>query len=305
MLVGATASGKGGVAHEAARRLGGEILAMDSMKVYRGMDIGTAKPPAQRMQELPYHMVDVVDPWEPYSAARFLEEADRVIAQVHAGGRPLVVSGGTPLYMKALMEGLFKGPGAQPLLRERLARRAREEGTAALHGELSRIDPASARRIRPTDERRILRALEVYETTGLPISEFQKQEGGRRPGYRFGVVGIRRGREDLHRRIAERAERMVGSGWEAEMRRLFDHPRGIGPQAEQSVGVREWRKVFSREWSQEEALAQIVRRTRRFAKQQLTWFRRFPEIHWIDAAPDEEGGRLVEETLAIWERLCA
>ena len=174
-IVGCTASGKSSLGVELARRTGGEIISIDSMKVYRGMDIGTAKPSDAVRREVPHHLINVVDPWEDFSVAQYVALADRAIEDTHARGKTIYVVGGTPLYIKALSEGLFEGPGADPQTRERLQAIAKEQGPPALHERLQQADPVAAERIHRNDLRRLVRALEVYELTGKPISTLQEQ----------------------------------------------------------------------------------------------------------------------------------
>ena len=214
-ILGCTASGKGGAARALAAELGGEIVSVDSMKVYRGMDIGTAKPtPAQRAA-IPHHLIDVADPWDAFSAAEFVEQADKAVAAIHARGRPVVAVGGTVLYFKCFYQGLFAGPSADEALRAQIRTRAEREGLEALHAELARVDPEAAARIHRNDLRRIERALEVYRLTGTPISELQRQwdsDAIRRPEWDWRLVGLRRDKDAASRRINERVRRMVAEG---------------------------------------------------------------------------------------------
>ena len=224
VITGQTASGKEGLAVAVAAALGGEIVSADSMKVYRGMDIGTAKPSADQRRAVPHHLLDVADPGETFSTALWARMADLALADIHARGRTPVVSGGTPLYLKALLEGMFEGPAADQGVRDRLRAEAEARGTGELHERLMKIDPAAAARIHRNDLRRIVRALEIWELTGTPISELQRQWGSRRPRYRPLVVAIRRDREDLTRRIRDRVRRMMEAGLVDEVRRLAARP---------------------------------------------------------------------------------
>ena len=174
-ILGCTGCGKGAVGRELARRVGGQIVSVDSMKIYRRMDIGTAKPSAAERAAVPHHCIDVVEPSESFSVAQFVAHADRAIEAIDAAGDAVLAVGGTSLYIKALSEGLFEGPAAHEEVREEMRHRAREEGPAVLHAELAEIDPEAAGRIHPNDQRRIIRALEVYRTTGRRISELQEQ----------------------------------------------------------------------------------------------------------------------------------
>ncbi|OPX25338.1 MAG: tRNA (adenosine(37)-N6)-dimethylallyltransferase MiaA [Planctomycetales bacterium 4484_123] len=286
-ILGCTAGGKGAVGRELARRTGGHVISVDSMKVYRRMDIGTAKPtPAQRA-EIPHHCIDIVEPSESFSVARYLQCADQAIARVAAGGAVVLAVGGTALYIKALSEGLFEGPGADPAIRARLRARARKEGLAALHAELGRVDPHAAGRIHPNDEKRIIRALEVFELTGRPISRLQRQWDARRRRYECVFIGLRRSRQDTNRRINARVKRMIEMGLREEVATLLAEPKGLSPQAAQALGYAEMIRHLRGQCSLEEAVEQIKINTRQFAKQQRTWFRRFADVHWIDVAEDD------------------
>ncbi len=301
VLTGPTASGKERVAIEAARRLGGEIVSADSMKVYRGMDVGTAKAsPAQR-QAVPHHLLDVADPGETFSTARWVALADAASADVAARGRVPVVSGGTPLYLKALLEGLFEGPAADEGLRRRLRAEAAQRGTETLHARLAEVDPAAARRIHPNDLRRIVRALEVHELTGTPISEHQRQWGRDRGLYAPVIAGLRRDRADLDRRIAARARRMVEGGLLDEVKRLAARPEGLARGPRQALGYAEVLDHLDGHRTWDETVEAIVTHTRQLARAQLKWLRRFPGLVWIDAAPDATPEALAARVVGLWE----
>jgi tRNA dimethylallyltransferase len=299
-ITGCTACGKGRLAHALALHLGGEIISIDSMKVYRGMDVGTAKPPAAARAEVPYHLIDVADPWEPFSAARFAELADQAVEQVHARSRPVVAVGGTVLYLKCWYQGIFAGPGADPAIRAEIRRRAASEGLDALHAELARADPEAAARIHRNDLRRIERALEVYHLTGRPISELQRQWGRatpRRTDWRWVLIGLRRDREEVNRRINARVKQMLAAGLVEEARRIWSDPRGVGPQARQAVGYAELFEHFAGRWSLEEGIERIKIHSRRLAKQQRTWLKRLPKVHWLEASSVEDTADLLPLTL--------
>ncbi len=283
-LVGPTASGKTAVAIEVAERVGAEILSLDSMAIYRGMDIGTAKPTAAEQARVPHHLIDLVQPHEAFSTGRYVEAAEAAIADVTARGRRPLFVGGTALYLKALTEGFFDGPSADWALRERLEAEAAEHGTSALHERLRRVDPAAAARIHPNDLRRIVRAIEVYETTGAPISEQQAQFGSPSPDYECIVAGLRRGRAELYERINRRVDAMFSAGLIEEVRGLLEDPRGISHAAAQFVGYAEIIAHLRGEMTIEEAREKVKTRTRRFARRQLTWFRSMDFIRWVDAA---------------------
>ena len=301
VITGQTAGGKEALAAAAAARLGGEILSADSMKVYRGMDIGTAKPSAAERCAVPHHLLDVADPGETFSTARWLRLAEEAIAGVRARGRAAVVSGGTPLYLKALLEGLFEGPSADPCLRERLANEAGALGTPALHARLAQVDPAAASRIHPNDLRRITRALEVWELTGTPISQLQKQWGRRCGRWRPLAVAIRRDREDLTRRIRDRTRRMLAAGLVEETRRLAARPEGLAHGPRQALGYAEVLEFLAGRLAEVDLAEAIVAHTRQFARRQMTWLNRFTDIVWLDAAPDTPAESLAGEVVRLWQ----
>lgn len=286
-LIGCTACGKSEVALLLAERLGAEILSVDSMMIYRGMDIGTAKPSPQQRRRVPHHLIDVVEPAEPFSVARYVELADQAIKDIHSRGKRVVAVGGTALYIRALTEGLFAGPGADPALRRRLRDRARRLGSPALHAELARLDPDAAARIHPNDLRRIERALEVFHLTGQPISALQQQWDRPQRRYPCRFVGLRRRREDLNHRINLRVGRMIADGLVEEVRRLLASPGGMGMQARQALGYAQIVDYLEGRCTLERAIEQIKIHTRRLAKSQRTWFRRFRDVTWLDLEPDE------------------
>ena len=302
VITGQTASGKERLAVEVAVRLGGEILSADSMKVYRGMDIGTAKASAEQRRAVPHHLLDVADPGETFSAARWLELAEEVIADVHARGRVAIVSGGTPLYLKALLEGLFEGPSADAGVRAHLREEADRRGTPALHARLSGIDPAAARRIHPNDLRRIVRALEVWELTRAPISELQEQWGSRTAAYRPLLVAVRRDSGDLTSRITERVGRMMDAGLIEEVRRLAARTDGLAKGPRQALGCADVLEFLDGRLSEDELAPAIVAHTRQFARRQMTWLRRFEGIEWLDAAPDADAETLADRVVELWRR---
>jgi tRNA dimethylallyltransferase len=300
IVTGQTASGKERLAVEAARVLGGEIISADSMKVYREMDIGTAKPSAEQRQAVPHHLLDVADPGETFSAALWARMAEAAIADIHRRGRVPIVSGGTPMYLKALLEGLFEGPAADAAIRDRLAAEAQAAGTPALHARLSSVDPAAAARIHPNDLRRITRALEVWELTGTPISQLQRQWGEQRPAWRPVVVAVRRTRADLTSRIQARVDRMIEAGLIDEVRRLADRPGGLAQGPRQALGYAEVLEHLAGRRTREALPAAIVAHTRQFARRQMTWITRFPGVTWLDASPDAATEALAVQVVSLW-----
>lgn len=300
-ILGCTAVGKGAVGRALARRVGGQIVSVDSMKVYRRMDIGTAKPPPQVRAEIPHHCIDLVEPSESFSVAQYVAAADQAIATIAAAGGMALAVGGTSLYIKALSEGLFDGPSADATLRDELKRRAADKGPAALHAELAMVDAEAAARIHPHDERRIIRALEVHQTTGTPLSSLQKQwdSGARR--YDCLYVGLRRAKDDLNRRINARVKRMVAAGLEQEVVALLGEPAGLSEQAAAAVGYAEMIAYLRGRTTREGAIERIKINTRRLAKKQRTWHRRWRDVRWFDLAEDADGEAVAQDILGSVE----
>ena len=297
IVIGCTASGKNQVAACLAQRLGAEIVVADSMKVYRRMDIGTAKPTPEHRKIIRYHLVDVAEPSESFSAKRYAQLADAAIADIVSRGKRVIVAGGTALYLQALVEGLFEGPSADPGFRQEFRRRAAREGLSALHAELARVDPATAAQVHPNDLRRIERALEIHALTGTPISALRTQWGSTRPDYDVHYIGVRRDRQEASVRINQRVMKMVELGLVDEVRRLLAEPQPLSLQASQAVGYAEIIAHLEGRISLDEAIEQIKINTRHLAKAQRTWFRRFSPVHWFDAGPDELAEALCERTL--------
>ena len=284
-VVGCTAAGKGALGRALAEQFGAEVLSVDSMKVYRHMDIGTAKPDITIRQKIPHHLIDVVDPSESFSAGRFVERAQPAIHDIHSRGRLVFAIGGTVLYLKALTEGLFEGPPADPEFRRQLQARADEIGSEKLHAELEKVDPATAARLHRNDLKRIVRALEVHHLTGKPISELQTQFGRLRTDYDMLFLGLRHPREILNARINERVRRMVKKGLVDEVQALYHRQPPLSPQARDAVGYAEIIQHFEGQCSLDEAIEKIKIHTHRLAKTQRTWFRQMPHIQWTDVDP--------------------
>lgn len=296
-ILGCTAGGKGSLGRELARRVGGQIVSVDSMKIYRRMDIGTAKPSARIREQIPHWCVDLVEPWENFSVAQYVDAADEAISAIRdAGSIPLAV-GGTSLYIKALAEGLFEGPGADPALRESLRAMAEQQGLAALHSRLQEIDPEAAERIHPNDAKRIIRALEVYRISGKPISELQRQWDAGPRRYDCALIGLRRDKDDQNRRINARVKKMVEMGLVEEVRALAEDPRGISDAAAQAVGYAEIFACLRGEMPLDKAIEKIKINTRRLAKKQRTWQRRFAGVQWFDVPPEQTSDQLADEVL--------
>jgi tRNA dimethylallyltransferase len=281
LILGVTASGKGALGFELARRLNGEIISIDSMKVYRRMDIGTAKPSPEKRRQVRHHLIDVVEPSEAFSVDRFLELAAQAAQEIRAAGRQVVAVGGTAMYIKALLHGLFEGPGSDPALRRHLNDQIDRLGSAALHERLAHIDPEAAQRIHPNDRRRIVRALEVFELTGRPISTLQKQ-WERRAAEDWFVIGLRRPKAVESSRINQRVKRMIEQGLLDEVKALLAEPKPMSKQARAAIGYAEIIACLDGQWSFEDAVEQIKINTRKLAKAQRTWFKTFRNVHWID-----------------------
>jgi tRNA dimethylallyltransferase len=279
ILTGPTASGKTALSLELAERLNAEIVAMDSMTLYRKMDIGTAKPTPEERSVVPHHLLDLLEPWESANVAWWLDRAREVVREISARGKQVLFVGGTPFYLKALLHGLFEAPPVDADLRRRLEKEAAEVGPLEFHRKLQRVDPASANRLHPNDVRRVVRALEVFEQTGVPLSQVQRQgwfdksatksDEGRFPR----CLALDWPREELCERISQRVEQQIRSGWLDEVRELDALPNGLSKEASQALGYREIASYLRGERTLPETVEIIQTRTRQFAKRQMTWFR--------------------------------
>ncbi len=303
-IMGCTGSGKGGLGRELARRTGGEIISIDSMKVYRRMDIGTAKPSFEVRRLIPHHLVDIVEPSEEFSVAEYVERAERAIFEIQSRRHPVFVVGGTPLYMKALSEGIFEGPGADPTIRARLTATAEREGRHALSEQLRCVDPLAAERIHPNDLRRLVRALEVFELTGQPISSLQAQWDQEPTRHDCVFIGLRREREDQARRIKERVRRMIAEGLVDEVRSLLAETEPLSTAARQALGYAEIIQHLEGRYDLADAIEMIKINTRQFAKAQRTWFKRFAPVEWIDLPAEADAAdfadQLIDRRGSLW-----
>ncbi len=305
LILGVTASGKGRLGFELARALDGEILSVDSMKVYRRMDIGTAKPSRAARQAVPYHMIDIVEPGESFSVGLFLEGANAAIEDLRRRGKTVVAVGGTALYIKALLYGLFEGPASNEQIRAELRERAAVAGVAALHAELAGIDPEAAGRISANDAKRIIRALEVYRLTGKPISSLQRQFEADRPRHDWTLIGVRREKAVESRRINARVRMMIELGLVEEVRSLLAEEKPLSQQARCAIGYAEIIEHLEGRLSLEDAVEEIKKNTRRLAKGQRTWFKTFRGIHWLDAGPEEPAEQILERAKKLLENQAA
>lgn len=276
-LSGPTASGKTSIGIELARQLGAEIVALDSMTVYRHMNIGTAKPTAEDRSLVPHHLIDVVNPNEPYNIYCYLEAAHQIVKQIHRRGNEVLFVGGTPLYLKALLRGLFQGPEADWKFREKIVRETATIGKDSLYQRVLQVDPLSASRLHPNDTRRLIRALEVYKLTGQPISHLQLQFEESRPAEQCRVFVLERPKSELTFRMDHRVDWMFRTGLLEETKALTESETPPGQTARQAVGYREALAHLAGELSRVEAINRVKIRTRRFGKRQKSWFRALRE----------------------------
>lgn len=281
-VVGPTASGKTRLAVELAKALHGEVLSCDSMQIYRRMDIGTAKPTPEETQGVPHHMIDVIGPEEPFSVGRYVEMADPILQDILSRGKTCVLCGGTGLYADSLMAGRTFASYPETGRRQELEALADREGTEAVLEKLRAVDPDSAERLHPGNRRRIIRAMEVYLETGKTITQHNLETQAVPPKYHPLWIGLDfTDRADLYRRIDRRVDLMMEDGLLDEIQRLLSE--GVPPTATslQAIGYKEPMAALRGEMTMEEAVEKVKQESRRYAKRQLTWFRRNKEIHWI------------------------
>ncbi len=290
ILTGPTGCGKSRAALHLATELNAEIISVDSMTIYRGMDIGTAKPTLEERQTIPHHLIDVLDPWESASVAWWLDRAAETCREIEARGKKALFVGGTALYLKAMISGLFDGPPANEEIRQRLEIEAEELGKDVLHQRLQVVDPTLGAKLHPNDLRRVIRALEVYEMTGKPLSDWQQEWATERPpGPK--CVWIDLPREELYERINLRVEQMFQAGLVDEVERLLQLPQPFSREASQALGYKEVIEHLQGELTLAETVTTIQTRTRQFAKRQVTWFRHLPSCHPVTG----------ELTTSIWD----
>jgi tRNA dimethylallyltransferase len=282
-LTGPTCVGKTRVALDLARKLDAEIISLDSMAVYREMDIGTAKIPLEAREGIPHHLIDIVDPSEDYSLARYVNEAADQIAEVQLRNHEVLFVGGTPLYLKGLLRGIFDGPPADKDFRQELLNRVKNKPPEFLHGLLGKVDPASAAKLHPNDIRRIVRALEVFEKTGTPMSHFQKQFEVGTPAEDCNVYVLQMPRKELYAKIDKRVDRMMYDGFYDEVKVLSDRKVPMSHTARQALGYKELLDYIEGKQSLYQAVELIKQNTRNFAKRQETWFRSLCECRFTPA----------------------
>jgi len=299
LILGVTASGKGRLGLDLARSIDAEIISIDSMKVYRRMDIGTAKPSRQARERIKHHLIDVVEPSDSFSVGAFLDAASDAISQIQSRKKNVLAVGGTSLYIKSLLYGLFEGPGNDEKIRNDLRARVETEGLAELHRELMATDPVAAERINPNDARRIVRALEVYEITGKPISSFQKQWEQHRMKHDWTIIGLRREKADASGRINRRVKKMIDANLVEEVKSLLGEEESLSQQARCAIGYAEIIDHLNGQTTLQEATELIKVHTRRLAKGQRTWFKTFREVNWLDIEADEPQERILDRAKKI------
>ena len=299
-IAGPTASGKTALAVELAKKYHGEVVSCDSMQVYRRMDIGTAKPTEEEMQGIPHHMLDVAQAWEDFSVSRYCAQAAPIVDDIIARGKTAIIAGGTGLYMDSLIRGNEFAPFPSTGVREALEKRAETEGTQSLLEELAGIDPESAGRLHPSDRKRIIRALEVYRETGITITEHNRRTRQVPDRYHPLWLGLDYSdRAALYRRIDRRVEQMLEAGLLEEIRSLLDSGIPETCTAMQAIGYKEFLPVLRGERPLSDAVGEVCQSSRRYAKRQLTWFRRNRNIHWILREENQSSDEIIQEARRI------
>jgi tRNA dimethylallyltransferase len=300
ILLGPTGAGKSKVAIELAEELGGEIISADSMQVYRYMDIGTAKPTLEEQKRVRHHLINLVTPDQTFNAALYRTLGRKTIDQLDQDGKFIWVVGGTGLYIKTLTQGLFTSPQIDSGVRERLKQEAREKGEDVLYQRLKRVDPKAASKLHPRDLFRTIRALEVLDSTGIPISFYREQHRfGERP-YLTLKIGLETNRVALYHRIEQRVDQMIERGFLQEVQGLMEMGYGAELKPMQSLGYKQMVQFLSKRTGWAEAVREMKRDTRHYAKRQLTWFKADPEVHWRDVSTDRE--KVFLEVKSFWGR---
>ena len=300
LILAVTASGKGHLAFELAKQTNAEIISVDSMKVYRRMNIGTAKPAKEIRDQVRYHLIDVAEPSDSFSVAAFLELADKAIDDIQSRNKNIIAVGGTALYIKALLYGLFEGPGSDESIRQKIRDEAQTKSLDVLHKRLEQIDPVAADSIHPNDEKRIIRALEVYQITGKPISSFQNQFSAE-PSDDWLIIGLRRDKAEESRRINARVKRMLDEGLVEEVKGLLAEEKPLSKQARCAIGYAEIIDHIEGRITLDDAIELIKKNTRKLAKGQRTWFKTFKNVHWLDIAPDESAENIFSRAKKLIE----
>lgn len=301
VLVGPTAIGKTALSFDIVREFDCEIISMDSMQVYRHMDIGTAKPGRAELESVRHYLIDILNPDEQYNAARFVRDCLAAVKEITGRGKIPLITGGTGLYLSALLNGLFDDIKVEEPVRQELQARLNDKGAAVLYEEFRMVDPVSAARIHYNDKQRILRGLEIYRSTGVPWSVHLDRQKEQQPQVRFTrllEIGLTCEREILYQRIEQRTAAMLKQGLVEEVRALRD--RGYSPtlHSMQSIGYRHANQLLDRQWNAAQMKEYLVRDTRRYAKRQMTWFRRCAAMHWHEPADTDEILGRIEQHLS-------
>lgn len=300
-LTGPTASGKTSAALVLAERIGAEIISLDSMAIYRGMDIGTAKPSLEQRSQVVHHMIDILDPNESFSVAEYLARAHRIVDEIRQRGNKALFVGGTPMYLKVLLRGIFGGPAADWEFRQQVEEQIELHGKQALHRQLAMVDPVSAHKFHPNDIRRVTRALEVYHLTGEPISHQQQEFESQNKSNKKFVFQLSWPRDVLHQRIEKRVVAMFEAGLVREVQQLLESYQELGRTALQAVGYREVLEHLKGERDLDETMQQVVYHTRRFARRQETWFRGFPECQQVTMTNEMTAEEVVDTIIDLVE----
>ncbi len=295
-LVGPTGVGKTSIAIWLAKRIDGEIVSADSMQVYRGMEVGVAKPTAKERKEIPHHLIDIVTIDEEFSVAQYKELAEKTIREIQCRKKAPLIVGGTGLYIKALTEGIFRGPDADWNFRKKLMEEVEKDGHQRLYKRLKEVDPETAEKIDQNDVRRIIRALEIYEKTGQPISELQRE--WRKSSLTHTMIGLTMERRLLYERINNRVEKMFEDGLVEETKRLMEVELEKNRTAMQAIGYKEVVGYLKNQYSLDEAKDLVKRNTRRYAKRQLTWFRKDDRIKWYDLSNADRRESILKQILS-------
>ena len=298
-LTGPTASGKTSIGVQLAKALNAEIISMDSMALYRGMNLGTAKPSAEEIAGVPHHLLDIRDPTEEFSVADYLEAVRSVVLEIRERNHPVLFVGGTPLYLKALLRGMNQGPPPNAKLRKELRIGLEQNSVHWLHEQLQRVDPITAARLHPNDTKRIIRALEVYRISGTPISQSQGTFAQSLPAEQCQVFVLNPLRVKLHQRIETRTEQMFAQGLVQEVRELLGKYGSLGKTAGQAVGYREVLVYLAGNSELTETIQQVKTSTRRLAKRQCTWFRSLGECRFISLSEQSDKSKVVQSMLQM------
>lgn len=298
-LTGPTAAGKTAVGLELAQRINAEIVVLDSMTVYAGMDIGTAKPTAEQRARAPHHLLDVALPNEDYSLAQYIDAAHDVAAEIRSRGREVLFVGGTALYLKSLLRGVYQGPPADWEFRRAIEEEVERVGSEALHQRLALVDPLAAAKLHPNDKRRIIRALEVYRQTGQPLSHRQTQFDEGRPAEQCKVFVLQWPRNELHRRIEQRVGQMFADGLVDEVRGLLAKYGTLSRTASQAVGYREVLEHLQAGVPLSETIEKVKARTRQFARRQETWFRGLSECTFVPLTESDSPQKVADQVAEL------